>query len=179
MRKVLLAFALVLVSISSNAQKGMSSIGIDAEVGAGSMIVYGFDVKYQYNVSTMGRIEPCFSMVFGEFDDHRDSNDGSQYRIGVSYHQFLNGIRRNRFYLLLGAGYEMTSLTEEDYYYNGYTYSYSHREHTTHSGFVRGGFGYERKLSHKFSFQTEIAGLFSGGTINACLQVKIGATYNL
>ncbi len=184
MRKVLLAFALVLVSIASNAQKGMSSLGMDAEVAAYPGGAYGFDIKYQYNLFNMGRIEPSFSMSFGKTtaQDYHNAypfSGTSAYRLGLHYHQFLNGVKRNRFYVMLGGGYEVVSGTDIDYTFNNGNFEEIHYEESFHGGFVRTGVGYERKLSHKFSLQTEVGLMYSGAASDFVLQFKIGATYNL
>ncbi len=140
-KRILFVVAMVMAAVNVSAQKGMQGVGINAEVHLNSgveTLYYGGDIKYHYHVSDRGRIEPFFSYCFGE--------EGSDIAAGLNYHQFFNGIRPNRVYGIVGAGY--CSISDFD--------DYSDESEQRSGILLQVGFGYEHKISHNWSFQTEI-----------------------
>ncbi len=159
MKKIFLVALLSIVSMTMFAQKGMQGFGVNLNGHNNECFRIGLDIKYQYNISNYGRIEPYVSAAFG---------DGNDFTLGVNYNQFLSRVNKIRPYFILGLGYGY--LAWEDEYYEFTNYS---------DPIVRSGFGLDCRLSHKLSFQVEISATsnFIFDTFLAP-QIKLGLTYN-
>ncbi len=185
-KRILFAVAMVMAAVTASAQKGMQGVGINAEVNStwfgfdwygedyeAENICYGGNIKYQYNIYDRGRIEPYISFTNSaslyKYED-ADMDYLRNFKAGISYHQFLNGIRRHRVYLIASVGYMCIALKSEKPDYS-----------KSREGIVyQAGFGYEYKLSYNWSLQTEA--LVGSNTVKGSKEIgisfKIGVTRN-
>ena len=142
MKKLFLSL-LLLLPLCGFAQKGMQGVGFGIEYGIGSdnmepehlLTSYGATFKYEYNWTD----RVCFSanlnvMSIGDYKIYNpiikeNWSNNKKYEIidgftdksltaatfGLDIHFFLNGIRKCRPYLLLGASYAYSSMATDDY----------------------------------------------------------------
>ncbi len=186
MKKIFLLLLLAAFTLSSHAQKGMQGIGVNVGVNYNfdrelSPTTFGADIKYQYNFWRLGRIEPFLSVAFGE---------ATEFMVGVNYHQFFYEERRVRLYFLAGVAYGKIGvdccekvgetphrLYGEYYrkrYYNTYTstpFEWDGGTIPVYEDFVgsgqvfstRAGLGFDVRLTHKLSLQTEVMFTLNSG----------------
>ncbi|MCD8202619.1 MAG: porin family protein, partial [Prevotella sp.] len=121
---------------------------------------FGFDLKYYYNITDHGRIEPFVSYMFCNTGDGKN-----EYMAGINYHQFLNKVNRTRPYLIIGAAF-------------GHLYDWDGE--VDDLGVFRGGFGLDYRITHSLSFQAELTGslTYDGGAGFIAPQLKVGLSYN-
>lgn len=167
MKKLFLSLLLVL-PLCGFAQKGMQGVGGGLGFGLcydGDCIIYDFSIKYQNNLTNRIRIVPYLEYISAiEYNGSR-----WVYDCGLSFHYFLNNVRRFRPYVI--AGFSVGAYER--------VYLVSGREEWADGPF--GGFefgvGFDYRLSYHCSFQMEIMGLVATTSDVFSFGPNIGLAY--
>lgn len=186
--KIILTIAVIVSACGmASAQKGMQGVGVNLGIRYETNcldysmergIIFGMDMKYQYNVNNYYRIEPFLSLG--------TRKDQKEFQIGMNNHIFLWKVRRCRPYFIAGLGFSWVKYTGElanGYDLRGYDFGYEYVRLVTESirsgsFYWRSGFGADYRFTHKWSGQLELcmAGTVYGYQL-VYPQLRIGFTY--
>lgn len=123
------------------------------------------DVKYQYGISKVYRIEPYVSVkkLEGEVG----------FGAGINNHFFFRGIKRFRPYGLVGIGYNSMKFTDIQWVVQPIPVE-------SQGLYVRGGLGIDYRFTHQWSMQAELScdWHIGGGYVFVFIPFKVGVAYN-
>jgi hypothetical protein len=167
MSKIVFAFIALLSFCSPTfAQKGMQGFGVNL---AGNVCDHGNgiggELKYQYNITDFIRLEPTVGVY---------SIDRSAYRATalVNMHYFFSSPRAFRPFIFAGPGF--VSFSKKLSSINS---SRAYRDTIDDFG-LDGGFGLDYRITHNFSLQAQIGGLYGVSSSEIAGKYTMGFCFN-
>lgn len=173
---ILLAVMVTVAIGTASAQKGLQGIGVNIglltnlvdeleNVSLHDHVAPIIDVKYQYGISKIYRIEPYVSVkkLEGEVG----------FGAGINNHFFFRGIKRFRPYGLVGIGYNSMKFTDIQWVVQPIPVE-------SHGLYVRGGLGIDYRFTHQWSMQAELScdWHIGGEYVFVFIPFKVGVAYN-